>query len=193
MIYGYCRVSTTNQERIGNSLEVQEKAVKNAGATKIFKDSFTGTKSNRPGLNMLLNTITTGDTLIVTSIDRLGRSITHTSEVITNLIDKGVTVNVLNLGVLGSDSISTLLRNLLLSFAQFERDMIVQRTQEGKEIAKLNPNFKEGRPKKYNTEELDYAMSLLKTMTYGQVVELTGISRATLARYKKDTREQNGK
>lgn len=88
-----------------------------------------------------------GDTLIVTKLDRFARSISQASDLITDLIDKGITINVLNLGILSNDSVSTLLRNVLLSFAQFERDMIVQRTQEGKAIARQHPDYREGRPR----------------------------------------------
>lgn len=78
------------------------------------------------------------------------------------------------------------MRNVLLSFAQFERDMVVQRTQEGKAIAKAtNPDFKEGHPPKYDQEQLDNSMALLETKSYSQVVKLTGISRTTLYREKK--------
>lgn len=122
-------------------------------------------------------------------LDRLARSV-KASELITDLIDKGITIFVLNLGILSNDSVNTLMRNVLLSFAQFERDMIVQRTQEGKAIAKAtNPDFKEGHPPKYDQEQLDNSMALLETKSYSQVVKLTGISRITLYREKKKRKE----
>ena len=74
----------------------------------------------------------------------------------------------------------------MLSFSQFERDMIVSRTQEGKAIAKAtNPDFREGRPPKYDQDQMDHAMMLLEDHSYSQVVKLTGISRSTLVREKK--------
>ena len=148
MIYGYARVSTTGQAKDGNSLDVQEKLLKDNGAIKIYRDAFTGTKTDRPALNELMEVLVEGDVLIVSKLDRLGRSLSKTSELITELIDKGVTINILNLGVLNNGSMNTLLRNVLLAFAQFERDMIVERTSEGKVIARQKPDFKEGRPKK---------------------------------------------
>ena len=93
-------------------------------------------------------------------------------------------MNVLNVGVLSNDSVSTLLRNILLSFAQFERDMIVERTQEGRAIARQRDGYREGRPKKYNKAQIEHAMELLDDHSYKQVTEMTGISRATLAREK---------
>lgn len=148
MIYGYARVSTKGQAKDGNSLEAQEKKLKENGAEKIFIESFTGVKMERPELDKLINRIQDGDTLIVSKLDRFARSVSQASNLITTLIDKGVGVNVLNLGILDNSSVSTLMRNILLSFAQFERDMIVERTQEGKTIARLKEDFREGRPPK---------------------------------------------
>lgn len=188
MIYGYVRVSTKGQAKDGNSLEVQKAALIEAGAVEssIYIDTFTGTKMDRPEFNKLKEILRPGDKLIVTKLDRLGRSVSQASEIITELIDREVEINVLNLGVLSNDSVNTLMRNILLSFAQFERDMIVQRTQEGKAIAKaINPDFKEGRPPKFDQDQLDNAMRLLETNSYTQVVKLTGISRSTLVREKK--------
>ena len=145
MIYGYARVSTAGQAKDGNSLEAQEKLLRENGATKIYRDAFTGTQTDRPALNELMEVLADGDVLIVSKLDRLGRSLSKTSELITELIDKGVTINILNLGVLNNGSMNTLLRNVLLAFAQFERDMIVERTSEGKAIKRERGELVEGR------------------------------------------------
>ena len=184
MIYGYARVSAKSQAKDENSLEVQIKELKDAGAVEIFTDSFTGTKLDRPEFQRLFSILKDGDTLTVTRLDRFARSVGQASDLITDLIDRGVTVNILNLGVLSKDSVSTLLRNVLLSFAQFERDMIVQRTQEGKAIAKMDPNFREGRPPVYSREQKELAADLREQgKTYAQVEKMTGISKSTLIRY----------
>lgn len=186
MVFGYARVSTKTQARDGNSLDVQMKALKEAGAEKIYVDAFTGTKMNRPEFEKLRQKLRKGDTLIVTKLDRLARSVSQASGLITELIDEGITINVLNLGILSNDSVNTLLRNILLSFAQFERDMIIQRTQEGKAVARAtDPDFHEGRPRKWDAEQMDHAMSLLQDHSYSQVVKLTGISKSSLIREKK--------
>lgn len=186
MIFGYARVSTKSQARDGNSLEAQKEALLAAGAEKIYIDTFTGTKMDRPEFVRMKNQLRKGDTVIITKLDRLARSVSQASGLITEMIDDGVTINVLNLGILSNDSVNTLMRNILLSFAQFERDMIVQRTQEGKALAKLNnPDFREGRPRKWDDEQLDNAMSLLKDHSYSQVTKYTGISKSTLIREKK--------
>jgi DNA invertase Pin-like site-specific DNA recombinase len=146
MIYGYKRVSTVGQAKDGNSLEAQEQLLRENGAVEIYCDAFTGTKTDRPELNKLVEKVKSGDTIIVTKIDRLGRSLSKTSELIAELLDRGVAINILNLGVLSNSSVNTLLRNMLLSFAQFERDMIIERTSEGKAIKRAtDPNYKEGR------------------------------------------------
>ena len=189
MKFGYIRVSTRKQARDGNSLEAQREALTAAGAEKICTDAFTGTRMERPEWDKLRAQLRRGDVLIVTKLDRLARSVSQASGLITDMIDEGITIHVLNLGVLSNDSGNTLLLNVLLSFAQFERDMIVQRTQEGKAVARAtDPDFREGRPPKFDTEQLDHAMALLENHSYTQTAKLTGISKSTLIRERKRRR-----
>ena len=147
MIYGYARVSTKGQAKDGNSMDGQIKALKEAGAQKIFCDSFTGTKMERPEFDELKAVLKSGDKLIVTKLDRFARSAAQGSCLIETLIQTGVTVHILNMGVMDDTPTGKLIRTIMLGFAEFERDMIVQRTQEGKEIARSKGDFKEGRPK----------------------------------------------
>ena len=190
MIYGYERVSTKGQAKEGNSLEAQEKALKDAGATVIFSDTFTGTKNTRPELDKLLKKIESGDKLIVTKLDRIARSVSQGTEIIESLLQKGVIVHVLNMGLMDNSSTGRLIRNIMLAFAEFERDMIVERTQEGKAIAKLNPDFREGRPRKFSRKQMEHAMELLQKNSYKQVAELTGISESTLQRYRRKKKKE---
>ena len=185
MIYGYGRVSTKGQAKDGNSLEAQERLLKEHGAVVIYMDSFTGTKMTRPEFDKLLEELKAGDTLVVAKLDRFARSVSQASDLITKLIDDGIRVDVCNLGILDNSSMSTLMRNILLSFAQFERDMIVERTQEGKAIARQNPDFREGRPKKYSRKQINLALELLEHYSYRQVEEMTGISKSTLIRARR--------
>ena len=104
---------------------------------------------------------------------------------IDSLVEKGVAVNVLNMGKIDDTPTGKLIRNVMLSFAEFERDMIMQRTAEGKAIAKQNPDFREGRPRKFTKQQMDLAMELLKEHSYNQVADMTGISHASLAREKR--------
>lgn len=185
MIYGYSRVSTKGQAKDGNSLESQEKALREAGANKIYTDAFTGTKTDRPEFDKLLAEIKAGDTLVVTKLDRFARSMAQGSELVSELIDRGIRVYILNIGILDNTPASKLIRNVFFAFAEFERDMIVERTQEGKAIAKQNPEFREGRPKKYSKKQVEHALGLLREHSYRQVEDLTGISKSTLIRAKK--------
>ena len=185
MIYGYGRVSTKGQAKDGNSLEAQERLLKEHGAEVIYMDSFTGTKMTRPEFDKLLKELKAGDTLVVAKLDRFARSVSQASDLITKLIDNGIRVDVCNLGILDNSSMSTLMRNILLSFAQFERDMIVERTQEGKAIARQNPDFREGRPKKYSRTQINHALELLEYHSYKQVEAMTGISKSTLIRARR--------
>lgn len=190
MIYGYARVSTKGQAKDGNSLEAQEIALKENGATEIYADTFTGTKADRPEFEKLLSVLKKGDTLIVTKLDRFARSMTQGSELVSELIDKGIKVYILNIGVMDNTPSSKLIRNIFFSFAEFERDMIVERTQEGKAIAKQKEDFREGRPNTYTKKQIEHALQLLEIHSYKQVEQLTGISKSTLIRAKRKTKEK---
>lgn len=179
-VYGYARVST-----VGQDLEAQIQALEKEGATKIYQEKFTGTKTDRPQLNELLEMLQEGDTLMVTKLDRIARSATQGSDLVKDLIKKGIRVNILNMGIMDNKPTSKLIRNIFFAFAEFERDMIVERTQEGKVIAKQNPNYREGRKPTYTKAQLDHAMKLKETHSFKQVEEATGISMSTLKRESK--------
>src|SRR5690625_732621 len=181
MKYGYARVSTMGQLQHGTSLEGQTKILEEAGAEKIFKDAYTGAKRNRPQFEKLLNELEEGDTLIVTKLDRFARSSLEGIKMIKEFFEKGITVNILNLGVIENTPNGRLIFNVFMAFAEFERDMIIERTQEGKAIAKQNEDFREGRPKRYSQKQIEHALKLKENHSYRQVEELTGISKSTLA------------
>ena len=187
MIRAYARVSSKNQERYGNGLETQIAELKAAGAEKIYTDAFTGAKSSRPNFDKLLADLEPNDTLMVTKLDRFARSITQGNEIITQLIDKGVKVHILNMGLLDSSPTNSLLRNIVLAFSEFERQLILERTSSGKMYARENnPNFKEGRPKVYSDEQINLALSLLENNSYRQVEKMTGISKTTILRARRN-------
>ena len=196
MIYGYARVSTKGQAKDGNSLESQTEILRENGAVKIYSDSFTGTKTDRPEFNKLLEVLKPGDTLMATKLDRFARSMTQGSELVNELIHRGIKVNILNIGMMDNTPASKLIRNIFFSFAEFERDMIVERTQEGKAIAKTKEGFKEGRPKKHTKEQLDHALSMLSVnggdKSYTEVERLLGISKSTLIREMRKRKLEEG-
>ncbi|MSS64180.1 recombinase family protein [Velocimicrobium porci] len=100
MIYGYGRVSTKGKAKDGNSLEAQERLIKEHGAEVIYMDSFTGTKMTRPEFDKLLKELKAGDTLVVAKLDGFARSVSQASDLITKPIDEGIRVDVCNLGIL---------------------------------------------------------------------------------------------
>lgn len=190
MKYGYARVSTAGQAANGNSLEAQEEQLRAAGAEKIFKDAFTGTLSHRPELDQLMAVVRPGDVIIVTKLDRIARSMIQGSQLINRLLAQGIAIHILNIGMMDNTPASKLIRNIFFSFAEFERDMIVERTQEGKAKARLRDDFREGRPKKFSRKQMDHALSLLATNSYKQVEAMTGISKSTLKRARKAAQER---
>ena len=184
MIYGYMRVSTVGQVK-GNSLEEQERILRQNGATILYQDAFTGTKTSRPNFNKLLDILQEGDTLIITKLDRFARTTAEGINVVQQLRDRGVRVNILNMGTVDNSPTGKLIFPVMLGFPEFERDMILHRTSEGKSIAKTKVGYWEGRPPKYDEEKMIEAAMLLQSYTYREVSEMTGISKSTLQRIKK--------
>lgn len=189
MVYGYIRVSTAGQ-RNGNSLESQKEALEAAGVTEFYQDVFTSMTPQRPGFSELLSVLNPGDTLVVTSLDCFARSVSQVSTIITELIDKRITINVLNLGTLNNDSVSPLMRNMILSFGQFEKTIVGERIREGKEIARQKKGYREGRPRKFSAAQIEHALDMLCTDSYKIVEQKTGISKSTLKRAIKEDRER---
>jgi len=180
MKYGYARVST-----FGQDLQSQIQLLKNENCGIIFEEKFTGTKKERPQFQELLNKLQQGDTLVVTKLDRFARSTVDGIQTIKMLFEKGVKVHVLNMGLVENTPTGRLIFNILSSFAEFERDMIVERTQEGKAIAKQREDFREGRPNKFTKKQIEHALSLLDSHSYKEVESTLGISKSTLIRAKR--------
>lgn len=129
-LIGYARVSTIEQK-----LEPQVDALKEAGCETVFEDVISGAKAERPGLNDALAFLRKGDTLVVWKLDRLGRSMKHLVETVTDLGDRGVGFKSLTEGVDTTTTGGTLVFHLFGALAQFERDLIVERTQAGLKAA----------------------------------------------------------
>lgn len=181
MRYGYARVSTTSQD-----LEVQIQALQAEGCKVIYKEKFTGTKSDRPEFNKLLEALQQGDTLVITKLDRFARSAVEGIQTVKVLFARGVKVHILNIGLVEDTPTGRLIFNILSSFAEFERDMIIERTQEGKALAKQQADFREGRPRKHSKQQILHAIELLKNHTYKEVEGMTGIKKRTLINRKNE-------
>ena len=181
MIYGYARVSTKGQDRYGNSIRDQTDKLKAAGCEVVYHDSFTGTKMDRPEFGKLLTTLKEGDTLIVTKLDRFARTAADGAKTVQALVERGVEVNVLNMGRADNTPMGKLMITILLGFAEFERDMIVERTQSGKEVARhKNPDWREGR-KKVSLPDFPRYSSLYDEglVTVEEACKAMGISKGT--------------
>lgn len=186
MIYGYARVSTLKQEKNGNSLDEQREKLQAAGAQEIVTDSYTGTKMDHPAFTALLDKLAAGDTLIVAKLDRFARTAVEGGAIVQQLHARGVTINILNMGIADNTPMGKLMVTMLLAFAEFERDMIVERTQSGKAIARANGKQVDGRPKKFSPAQISHALQLLDAgNSYTAVEEMTGISKSTLIREKR--------
>lgn len=175
--YGYARVSTQGQD-----LKAQIETLKAEGCEVIYSEKFTGTTKDRPEFKAVLDAVQSGDTLVVTKLDRFARSAEDAIHVIKQLHTQGVRVHILNMGMVDNTATGKLLLTVLAGFAEFERDMIVERLNEGKAIAKQREGYREGRKPKYTKAQLDHAMKLKETHSFTQVVALTNIPIATLKR-----------
>ena len=124
--------------------------------------------------------------LVVCKLDRFARTAIEGVQTVRELFDRGVKVHILNMGLIENTLTGNLILTVMLAFAEYERGMIVERTQVGKALAKQNPNFRDGRPKKFTQEQIGLALGLLKDgKTYREVERMTGVSKSTMVRARK--------
>ena len=186
MIYGYARVSTVGQSINGSSLEEQVAALTEYGCNQIITEAYTGKTVDRPQFTALLSKLQSGDTLVVTKLDRFARSTVEGVQTVRELFTRDVKVHILNIGLIENTLSGNLILTVFLAFAEFERGMILERTQNGKALAKMQPGFREGRPPKYKPAQINHALELLGSgLSYRQVENVTGISKSTLVRAKR--------
>ncbi|MHC9533290.1 recombinase family protein [Dellaglioa sp. L3N] len=185
MKFGYARVSTLAQ-----SLDDQINQLLNLGISSdnIYSDKFTGKTTNRPELNKLLDQLRSGDELAVIKLDRLARNAKEGLELIDELNNRGVSVNIKNMGVFTADdsAITKMMKTMFLAFAEFERAQIVERMQIGKDYAKLtDPNFKEGRPKKVLGIRERNVLEFRKTHSIKETAQQFGISTFSVKKWQR--------
>jgi DNA invertase Pin-like site-specific DNA recombinase len=184
MKYGYCRVSTRGQLE-GNSIQEQKKEIIDRYAdAEIIIESYSGAKE-RPIFNDLCNKLKHNDILVVTKLDRFCRTTKEGLQYIDRLMNKGIKIHILNMGLIEDTPMGRLIVTNLLAFAEFERAMIIERTQSGKAIAKTKAGFREGRPPKFTQKQIEHAVGLLESHSYKEVSDITGISKSTLIRNKR--------
>lgn len=154
MVYGYARVSTIGQSRDGNSLEEQTAALTEYGCQEIVTEAFTGKTVERPAFTELLHKLQSGDTLVVTKLDRFARSTIEGVQTVRELFARDIKVHILNIGLIENTLTGNLILTVFLAFAEFERGMILERTQNGKVVARMQPDYREGARQNTNPPRL---------------------------------------
>ena len=182
MKIGYARVSTPEQ-----SFDLQIDALKKAGSQKIYKEVVSGAKAERPVLDELLKNVRPGDIVIIWKLDRLGRSLKHLIEFVNEMINKGVDLQSINDPIDTTTAQGRLSFNLFACLAEFERDIIRERTQAGLSAARARGR-KGGRPKGLSQEAESTACAAETLYREGklsvqQVADKLGISKSTLYSY----------
>lgn len=182
--FGYARVSTEQQ-----NLDRQLDALKKYGCDMIFNEKMTGTKRDRPELTKLLDRMTEGDTVVIESLSRLGRSTKDLIELTELFQSKGVHLVSLKEQIDTSTSTGKLLFTLMSAIAQFERDVIADRTREGLRAARARGRMG-GRPETA-TDAVRKAIKLYGTRQYSirEIEEMTGVKKSTLYRKLSECRK----
>jgi len=184
MFVGYARVSTIDQ-----NLNLQTDALQAAGCERVFTDTVSGARVERPGLTAALNECRPGDTLVVWKLDRLGRSLPHLVETVHELSTRGVGFKSLQEQLDTTTSSGKLIFHLFASLAEFERDLIRERTNAGLTAARARGR-NGGRPKGVDQKKQQAALALKQDTqrSVREICEIVGISRNT---YYKYTRPEN--
>lgn len=188
VLYGYARVSTRGQQRDGNGLEAQVSQLEAAGCTEIVQEAYTGITVDRPRFDALLASLEPGDTLVVAKLDRIARTTVDGCALVRSLIDRGVTVRVLNMGTLDDTPVGKMMVSVMFAMAEFERDMIVQRTREGKAVARTRDGYREGRPEKEvdRSALMDHITAVSERReSVGDACRALGIGRTTYYKLRK--------
>jgi len=179
MLIGYARISTTDQ-----TLALQQDALKAAGCTKIFTDTASGSRADRPGLAEALRYVRTDDSLVVWRLDRLGRSLVHLIETVRQLQDRGVHFRSLQEQLDTATSGGKLVFQVFGALAEFERDLIREHTMAGLAAARTRGR-QGGRPRKLGPDKLRQLRTSAadKTNSVRSICHTLGISKATFYRY----------
>jgi DNA invertase Pin-like site-specific DNA recombinase len=193
MKIGYARVSTDTQ-----SLDLQMDALKREGCEEIYTDVISGSKSDRPGLNKALAYIREGDTLVVWKLDRLGRSIQHLITTVKQLNEKSIGFKSIQENMDTSTSGGKLIFHIFGALAEFERDLVIERTNAGLTAARARGRLG-GRPNCLDSRQIKRMIEMYndKKNTVGEICKIYSISIPSLYNYlKRDTQKEikcNGK
>lgn len=188
MLIGYARVSTDDQ-----NLTLQKDALQQAGCTKIYSDRMSGAKAQRPGLSLALDFARSGDVLVVWRLDRLGRSLKDLIEIVSTLDERGIGLQSLQESIVTTNNSGRLVFHLFAALAEFERNLIRERTKAGLVAARAR-GHKGGRPKALDPAKRSLAVKLYteRQHTIGEICKLMGISKPTLYNYIAEMSIQHG-
>lgn len=189
MIYGYVSFHEKGVTKASSKEEQEKMLLKHYPSAEIIIESYK-LPNERPILIERIDKMFGRDTIVVQSLDRLCGSVKGALDIIEMAMKKAIRINILNLGVIDSGPSGRNIIAVLEALLQFERVMMVERTQIGKAIAKEKSDFREGRPQKFSDEKIHQALEMLETMSYKKVEEESGISKSTLIRAKR--KERNG-
>lgn len=181
MLIGYARVSTARQEQ---SLDTQREQLIDVGCDPdhFFTDTISGTKWNRPGLDAALDYMRPNDTLVVTRLDRLGRNLVETATTIADLAERDINVRVLEPALDTSRAADKVVVNVMASLAEWERDLLVQRTREGVAHARAEGRVAGPKPK-LTLDQKRQARTLVEGgESIAAVARSFNVSRQTISR-----------
>lgn len=184
MLIGYARVSTDDQ-----NLDLQKDALTKIGCERILEDHLSGAKDQRPGLQKAFDYARKGDTLVVWRLDRLSRSLKDLIEMVNLLDEKGIGLKSIHESIDTSSSSGKLIFHFFGALAEFERNLIRERTQAGLQAARARGRSG-GRPKSLNSDKMALAIKLYdeKKHSVGQICKMMEISRPTLYKYINDSK-----
>lgn len=185
-IIGYARVSTTAQAKDGTSLDTQRAALTAAGATRVFAEAVSGKKAHRPELDAMLDYLREGDTVLVASLDRMGRTMADLVALVNKLQDRGINFRSIREGIDTSGPAGRMVFHVFAALAEFEHATILERTEKGRQSA-AEKGRKGGRPRKYDAKKIALVKRLHTAgdMTPREIADAAGVSVSTMYRLLK--------
>lgn len=185
LVFGYARVSTKGQD-----LTVQLSKLSEHGVDRVYSEKLSGKNKNRPELEKMIEQLRTGDTVVITKIDRLARNMRDFQNIVHELTERGVTLKILDQNIDTSSAQDKLFMNMLSMFAEFERTMILERQREGIEHAKSKGVYKGRKPisEDKKAQVLELAANDVKK---SEIQKVTGVGKTSIFKILKESQEKN--
>lgn len=185
LVFGYARVSTKGQD-----LTVQLSKLSEHGVDRVYSEKLSGKNKNRPELEKMIEQLRTGDTVVITKIDRLARNMRDFQNIVHELTERGVTLKIMDQNIDTSSAQDKLFMNMLSMFAEFERTMILERQREGIEHAKSKGVYKGRKPisEDKKAQVLELAANDVKK---SEIQKVTGVGKTSIFKILKESQEKN--